>query len=431
MRHAKTASVAIGMVATVLLVLTDPVAAQPTQQAAVAPQAPAALCLDDNEQNLARVLLACDAALASGKLAPQSQARALMRRATARDFAGERVQADADRKEAVRVLDGIIAANSNDGAALLARGKAFSVLGDTERALIDYDETIRLDVSNATALLDRGMLLTQRKGEVRKAIADFDRAAALSPKNPDVLIARADAHAMVGEYGRSLSDLDLALSLAPRSAHAYVLRGVTNARIGNSQKAYADYSIALSLDPQEADALVNRAAISATNGDTELAIRDLDAALTVRPGNAVAFFNRGYARFARHEYEKAIADYSVALALEPKLGWAYLNRCLTRVVAGQDAVAALDDCDEALRLLPHNPEVRETRGFVYLKLGDAKLAFKEYDDALRGNANRPLALYGRGLARVRNGDQKGEDDKHAARALTPDIARAFVPYGLN
>jgi hypothetical protein len=81
--------------------------------------------------------------------------------------------------------------------------------------------------------------------------------------------------------------------------------------------------------------------------------------------------------------------------------------------------------------LPGNPEVRETRGFVYLKLGDAALALREYDDALRTNANRPLALFGRGLARVRNGDQKGEEDKHAARALTPDIARAFVPYGLN
>ena len=428
----KKADARIGFVAMATLVaLTSPVAAQPAQQAALAPQTAAALCLDDSEKNPARTLMACDAALASGKLSAREQAHALMRRAGAHDFAGERLRATVDRQEAVRLLDGVIRNSKNDSAALLARGKANNALGDVESALADYDETIRLDVTNAVALVDRAALLTARKGEVRKAIADLDRALSLSPKNTDALIGRADAYAMLGEYGRSLSDLDLALSLAPRDARAHVMHGVTNARIGNVQKAYADYSIALSFDPRNTEALVNRSAISASNGDTEQAIRDLDAALTIAPGNALAFYNRGYARFARQEYEKAIADYSVALSIEPKLGWAYLNRCLTRVIVGQDSVAALNDCEEALKLLPGNPEVRETRGFVYLKLGDAALAFREYDDALRTNANRPMALYGRGLARVRNGDQKGEEDKHAARALTPDIARAFVPYGLN
>ena len=193
--------------------------------------------------------MACAVALELGKLSPRERARALLRRAGAHDFAGERTRAVADRQEAIRLLDGVISANKNDSAALLARGKAHNVLGDPERALADYDETIRLDVANAVALVDRGTLLAVRKGEVRKAITDFDRALSLSPKNTDALIARAEAYAMLGEYGRSLSDLDLALSLAPRSSHAYVLRGVTNARLGNVPKAYADYSIALSLDP--------------------------------------------------------------------------------------------------------------------------------------------------------------------------------------
>jgi hypothetical protein len=34
---------------------------------------------------------------------------------------------------------------------------------------------------------------------------------------------------------------------------------------------------------------------------------------------------------------------------------------MTRAVAGQDAAGALEDCDAALKLMPENPEVVETR----------------------------------------------------------------------
>lgn len=420
---------ATGLVA--LLALGSPASAQSVQQASLAP-VPASLCLDEEEQNPARLILACNIAIDSGKLAPRERARAHLRRAAAQETAGERSRAEADRRVAIRLFDSVIGANRSDSVALLERGKAYSDLGDAERALADYDETIRLDSNSSSALVHRGVLLAMRKAEARKAIADFDRALAINPKSVEALIVRADARSMLGEYGRALADLDLALTLAPSNARALVLHGLTNARMGNQQQAYADYTAALAADPQNTDALVNRAAISASNGATEQAIRDLDAALLVKPDHALAHFNRGYARFARHEYEKAIADYSAALSLEPKLAWAHLNRCMTRVLAGQDVVAALIDCDEALKLLPAKPEVRETRGFVYLLLGDAELAFAEYGYALASNANRPLALYGRGLARVRSGDSSGgEADKNAARALMPDIARAFQPYGVN
>ncbi|CAN5895920.1 hypothetical protein BH11PSE3_BH11PSE3_15930 [soil metagenome] len=210
-----------------------------------------------------------------------------------------------------------------------------------------------------------------------------------------------------------------------------MLHGLTEIKLGNRQKAFADYTTALAIDPQNVEALVNRSALLAVIGETSDALRDLDAAITLDPRHALARFNRGYAHFARKDYGPAIADYTAALTLEPKLGWAHLNRCLTRTIAGEDPVPALADCDEARKLMPGDPEVRETRGFVYLKMGDPKIALVEYDAALTVNSNRPLALYGRGLARVRCGDLKGgEDDKNAARALMPDIAREFVPYDL-
>src|SRR5690242_10957470 len=117
----------------------------------------------------------------------------------------------------------------------------------------------------------------------------------------------------------------------------------------------------------------------------------------------LAFFNRGYAHFAKHDYELAVTDYSTALNLDPTMGQGYLNHCLTRTVEGQELVMALADCDQALKLLPLSIPARETRGFIYLKLGDAAIAITEYEAALQMDANRPLALYGLGLAELRMG----------------------------
>ena len=91
----------------------------------------------------------------------------------------------------------------------------------------------------------------------------------------------------------------------------------------------------------------------------------------------------------------------------------------------------LADSDEALKLQPINLDVRETRGFIYLKLGDPSLALHEYDQALDADPQRVIALYGRGLAKIRLGNvADGERDRAAAIAINPAVAGEFSVYGL-
>ncbi len=111
---------------------------------------------------------------------------------------------------------------------------------------------------------------------------------------------------------------------------------------------------------------------------------------------------------------------------------AYNNRCMTRVLAGRDLAEATVDCDAALKAMPGSLFIRNTRGFVYLKLGKPDQALVEYDAALKIDANRALSLFGRGLARGKLGKTaEGETDKAAARALDPTVDAQFSAYGLN
>lgn len=375
---------------------------------------------------------ACSSALQSPGLMPAQIASARLSRGIARMALGDRVLAADDYAEALKSYNEILDPKNPDAPALARRAATLAGLGETDQALADYNEAVRLDPKGQLALYGRGQLLATRKRSYTRAIEDFDRILAASPDNVDALIARASALAQLGNIGKAMVDLDRAISLAPSRAQAYVERGVAHTRNGELNLALQDFDAGLKRSPNNISGLINRAAVYSRQGRNQLAVRDLDLALRLDGFNPLAYYNRGYAHFVLKQYDKAISDYSIAIALDPQMGVAYNNRCLTRAVLGEDLVRALDDCETALKLMPLNLDVRSTRGFIFLKLGDPRLALHDYEAVLERDPNRPLALYGRGLARLATGDAKeGQADKAAALVLDPEVAEAFSQFGLK
>ncbi len=375
---------------------------------------------------------ACSKALQTRRLKPPEIALARLTRGIARTAIGDKVLATEDYSEALKHYDGAVDPRNPDSLNLYRRATSLYAVGETDRALSDYGDAIRVDPGNSLAYLGRGVLLASRKRAYNRAIEDFDKVLALQPDNVDTLIARGNAYSQIGDNGRALADLDRAIQLAPDNAQAYVIRGLANNRRDQKQLAMQDYEAALKITPRYPQALANRAALLSEEGRYDQAISDLDESIKADSDNPVAYYNRGYAYFARHEYDKALADYDMAIKLEPGMGRAYNNRCLIRAITGKDLVAGLQDCDTAQKLMPLNLDVRDTRGFIYLKLGDPRLAVKEYDDALDVDPNRPLALYGRGIARSMIGETREADaDKAAALTLDPEVAEQFAPFGLK
>ena len=374
----------------------------------------------------------CSKALQSHKLTESEIAVARINRGVARMEMGDQSMADVDYRDALKHYDSVIDSGAPDAMALYRRGVALDSLGYTDRALSDYNNAIRLKPDEPSAYFERGILLATRKRAYDRAIADFSRALELEPSNLDAMLFRGDAYGQMGDFGHALADLDRAVELAPTSARTYFFRGVAKSRKGENQLALADYNTSLKINPVYSNALINRAAVYAADGKEDLALRDLDDAISVQRNNPLAFYNRGFVNFAKGHYALAIDDYSIAIRLAPMMGPAYNNRCLTRGVSGRDLVAALDDCDIALKLMPTNAVVRETLGFVYLKLGDPAIAIVEYNAALEQDPNRALALYGRGMAQTKMGRQnEGDADIAAALALNPSVEREFSIYGLN
>jgi tetratricopeptide (TPR) repeat protein len=404
---------------------------QTPQLATVSPSVLSDICVKGSDFDLSRTVIACNDAIASGGLDERSLAAAHIRRAQVNVTLGKQDNAAGDYNDALRILDKLIDPEVSDPGDLFQRAVALQGLGQIERAMSDYDRMIARKPNDVRAFLNRGMIFT-RLGKFGQAIADFDSALALAPENPLALMERGNAYGKTGEFARALADLNRAIALSPANARAYVMRGVSYGHQGKNQRARADYDAALTINPRNYDALTDRAAIDQKSGNNHEAIKDLTAAIDLldNDNDALAHYNRGVAYFALNRYGQALADYDAAIELDGRADYAYGNRCLTRIVMGQDVVKAMQDCDKAIELNPNAVDGHNIRGFVNLKLGRFEQALGDYNAALKLDPNSPHALYGRGLARVKAGDARGEADQAAARAARPNIEQSFTVFGV-
>jgi tetratricopeptide (TPR) repeat protein len=140
---------------------------------------------------------------------------------------------------------------------------------------------------------NRGNAL-RSKGRIDSAIADYDRAIALSPSYAAAFFGRGLAY-----EDKSQLDFD-----------AYVNEG----RYENL--AIADYDVAIRLNPKNAAAFNNRAVTWVTMRQYDRAIKDYDEALRLDPDNGLYVRNRGNAYRIVGKYAQAIADYRRALTLK-------------------------------------------------------------------------------------------------------------------
>jgi hypothetical protein len=99
------------------------------------------------------------------------------------------------------------------------RGIAYAKKGDLDRAIADFDQALRLDPDSTFALNNRGAAYA-RKGQYSEAIADFNEAIRLDPQSATAYNNRGTAYAKLGEYERALEDFEQAVRLDPKDMGA-------------------------------------------------------------------------------------------------------------------------------------------------------------------------------------------------------------------
>jgi tetratricopeptide (TPR) repeat protein len=123
---------------------------------------------------------------------------------------------------------------------LLYRGEAYFCLGEYDRALEDFEESIERQPRNPEAYNEHGNILSLQ-GNYARAIQDFTSALAFDPNHYEAAYNRALAYEATGQAGEAEIDLTHALSVNPNLLAAYEVRGRLRAARHDYSGAIEDF----------------------------------------------------------------------------------------------------------------------------------------------------------------------------------------------
>ena len=205
------------------------------------------------------------------------------------------------------------------------RAGAKKAAGDLDGAIADYDRAIQLDPKDAAIYNNRG-LAKQEKGDLDAAIVDFNRAIQLNPKDAVACSNRGNAKRDKGDLDGAILDYNRAIRFDPKYAYAYYNRGLAKKQKSDLDGAIADYNRVIELDPKFAKAYCDRGVAERRKGDLDGAITDYNRTIELDPKYAIAYLNCGNAKDDKGDLDGAIADYNRGLQLNPRDSKAFSYR---------------------------------------------------------------------------------------------------------
>jgi len=321
-----------------------------------------------------------------------------------RNIAGcTRIVDDAGEKPTVR------------GAAYVARGLAWQKKGDSDRALADYNGAIRMNPKDALAYNNRGMLWRER-GDSDRAIADFTAAIAIDPlphsdeafsQHGKTVVPRHEVNIYENraltlleksDFDGAIADFDRVIGHDPHAAESYNGRGAAWRAKGEFDRAAADFSQAIKLDAANLDAFYNRGLVEIAAGKADAAIADFTSALRLDPDFIDGYEARAEAFLAKTDPKQAVADLDEAIRRDPKRARDYYLRGSIRYdqymgflgggwIQKDDLERAIADFSEAIRLDDQTAAIHYARGLAESTNGQDDLAARDFADAVRLEPN--------------------------------------------
>jgi len=334
---------------------------------------------------------------------------------------------EGDNPAAVAAFSAALQVDSQDQFSLAWRARAYSLLGDTERALADAAELLETQPNRSDM---RQLRARELRDEGRIGLAEQE-AVALELANPEDSEAYIKAAALLSQINRwqeAMQALDRAVELSPYVG-SYIARSSYRSP-KDLQGRRADIQAAFKQNPLAHSVLWALNGLQFDTGQYAAEITTINQDITRSGENAAKLLWRGIANDRLGIAALAREDIAKALGLA-RLPGDHNNLCWTLAITGTELETALAECDRALVGQPANAGFLDSRGMVLLRLGRYAEAVASYDAALRRDPDTTDSLYGRGLAERHLGlKEKSVVDIRAAVALNGQVSDTFSMYGL-
>ncbi len=156
----------------------------------------------------------------------------------------------------------------------------------------DYQQALRLNPHNATALHNLGVLKSTTGGGDKY----FEQAIESDSSMVSPYLERAYQRMQRGLFKEALVDYNSAIAIEKNDPEIWLNRGFVKEKLADLKGAYTDYSMAIHLDREYGKAWLNRGNVLTRQGKHREAIEDYSTAITFDPEYGPAYYNRAIAR---------------------------------------------------------------------------------------------------------------------------------------
>ena len=302
-------------------------------------------------------------------------------------------------------------------------GEVLAEKGETENAILEFKEAIRLSKSLTIVHYDLARALHDI-GKPDEAIAEYKEALRLNPKLSEAKIGLATTLAEQGNTDRAKTLLNDLVSTETKDPQIYYNLGLVLLKNGETEQAIIQFNKALALNPT--DSVIRNALGTAQfeNGKIAEAIATYKTAIKDNPSNPVSYHNLGNVYFALEQINDSEIQNKKAIELKPDYGDAHTSLGLIAMTKG-DIPTASKEFEEALRHNIKDAEAHFRLGNIHAMQGNLVSAIEEWKTTIALHPNDPEAHnnLGQGLADTGHKDEALEQFKLALQ-LRPDYPQA-------
>lgn len=234
------------------------------------------------------------------------------------------------------------------------------------------------------------------RGQTANTEKSLSKALELEPESLETLTAMTKLNVKARQFDKAIQQIN-AIPEARKVAYHYELLGAVYAEAGKPKDAEAAFKKAAEKDPKRSTADSILAAEYIKTGRLAEGLGKLEDVLKKDPKNASAYGTKGMVLEQQGKTSEAIKSYEEALRADPRLDAAGNNLAYIYAEEGTNLEKALDLARNARKNQPNSPDVADTLGWVYHKLGNQGLAKEQLQFAISKQSGNPTLHYHLGM----------------------------------
>jgi len=199
-------------------------------------------------------------------------------------------------KDELTLWNDVVSKSPNKARPYGNRGTIYDQLGQSDKALADFNKAIQIEPNYAMAYSNRGMIYGTR-GLYDKAIRDFSKSMEIEPSNTFAVWNRAITYSIMQQWDKAIADYTQCIALNPYAYDPFFNRGVAYGNLQQYDSAINNYTKAIAFNSRHAKAYNNRGILYFYMGQWQKAIDDYSKALEIYPDFKEAYDNRNAAYF--------------------------------------------------------------------------------------------------------------------------------------